>query len=51
MTVAPLMAALQELLPKSWNVQVPEVTESDWTGWVELWLRTLPTRLISAVLV
>ncbi|CAK9107303.1 Sacsin (DnaJ homolog subfamily C member 29) (DNAJC29) [Durusdinium trenchii] len=40
MTVNPLMSALQELLPKSWNVKIPEVTNDDW-AWVETWLRTL----------
>jgi len=41
MTVEPLMAALQELLPKGWNVKSPEVSMSEWEDWVETWLRTL----------
>lgn len=41
MTVSPLMSALQELLPKTWNVPVPEVGKSDWEGWAETWLRAL----------
>ncbi|CAE8605766.1 unnamed protein product, partial [Polarella glacialis] len=41
MTVEPLMLALQDLLPRSWNAAAPEVSLSDWQKWVEQWLQAL----------